>query len=92
MTGGGSSLLFTQVFPDTGFETQLVQPGGGRKPERLRKSKLNEIASPLSPDGRWFWYSSEESGRWEVYVRLGQKPNAFLDLDVNWPLPLRGAK
>ena len=33
--------------------------------------------SPLSPDGRWVPYSSDESGRWEVYVtsfpRAGRK-------------------
>ena len=58
-TGGGSSLLFTQVSPEAGFEMQLLPLGGSRKPELLRKSKLNEIASPLSPDGRWLPYSSE---------------------------------
>ena len=70
-------LLFTQARMDTGVEVQTLPLEGGRKPEPCRKSKFNEITSPLSPDGRWAPYSSEESGRWEVYVtsfpRAGRK-------------------
>jgi hypothetical protein len=30
---------------------------------------MNQAESRFSPDGRWIAYSSDESGRWEVYVR-----------------------
>ena len=50
---------------------------GTRKPEPWLKTKFNEIPSPLSPTDEWLPYSSEESGRWEVYVtsfpRAGRK-------------------
>ncbi|MFN7987592.1 MAG: protein kinase [Thermoanaerobaculia bacterium] len=67
-TDGGRSLVFTQGGPDPGSELSVLPLEGARKPESWRKSRFNEIPSPLSPDGRWLPYSSEESGRWEVYV------------------------
>jgi len=39
------------------------------KPEVFLKTPANEGASVFSPDGRWIAYSSDESGRYEVYVR-----------------------
>ena len=48
-TGGGSSLLFTQVSPETGFEMQLLPLGGSRKPEQLRLSLIH-ISEPTRPD------------------------------------------
>ena len=32
-------------------------------------SDYDEVAPQLSPDGRWLAHASEESGRYEVYVR-----------------------
>ena len=32
-------------------------------------SRFNEIQARFSPDGRWIAYASDESGRFEVYVR-----------------------
>jgi hypothetical protein len=32
-------------------------------------SEYNEQHGELSPDGRWLAYASDESSRWEVYVR-----------------------
>jgi hypothetical protein len=77
LTDGGRSVLVTQTGPEPGVEHLVLPLEGGRKPEVWRTSKFKEIASPLSPDGRWLPYASEESGRWEVYVtsfpRAGRK-------------------
>ena len=35
----------------------------------LLQTPFEEIEPTLSPDGRWLAYTSNESGRWEVYVR-----------------------
>jgi Tol biopolymer transport system component/tRNA A-37 threonylcarbamoyl transferase component Bud32 len=35
----------------------------------LLQSAANEISPSLSPDGKWLAYNSNESGRFEVYVR-----------------------
>jgi Tol biopolymer transport system component len=39
------------------------------KPVRLLGTRFNEAYGSFSPDGRWVAYASDESGRWEVYVR-----------------------
>jgi Tol biopolymer transport system component len=41
---------------------------GDRKPFPLLQSPFDEGAGQFSPDGRWVAYSSDESGRLEVYV------------------------
>ena len=45
--------------------TPLVAAGG-----------FEEVAPALSPDGRWLAYASNESGRYEVYVRPFPDANA----------------
>ena len=47
-----------------------TQPGvGERRPEPLNRSKSDEIAAEISPNGHWLAFVSNESGRNEVYVR-----------------------
>ena len=40
-----------------------------RKPFPVLQTEANEAAATLSPDGRWLAYSSDETGRYEVYVQ-----------------------
>jgi roadblock/LC7 domain-containing protein len=42
---------------------------GDRKPFPFLQTRFNESAAQFSPDGRWVAYTSNESGRSEVYVR-----------------------
>ena len=41
---------------------------GDRKPAVFLQTKFSEVTPEFSPDGHWIGYSSNESGRWEVYV------------------------
>ena len=41
-----------------------------RKPYPLLQTEFNECDGRFSPDGRWVAYTSNESGRNEIYVRL----------------------
>jgi eukaryotic-like serine/threonine-protein kinase len=43
--------------------------GGDRKAIPLERSQFNQQFGRFSPDGRWIAYESDESGRWELYVR-----------------------
>ena len=45
---------------------------------------FNEQCAQLSPDGKWIAYQSDESGRWEIYVR------AFPDSDRKWLISNEG--
>jgi Tol biopolymer transport system component/predicted Ser/Thr protein kinase len=40
-----------------------------RKPQPFLRSPSNETAPRFSPDGHFIAYASDESGRWEIYVR-----------------------
>jgi serine/threonine-protein kinase len=42
---------------------------GDTVPRPLLADGFEEVAPALSPDGRWLAYSTNESGRYEVYVR-----------------------
>ncbi len=43
--------------------------GSDREEEPILSTSYNEQAGGVSPDGRWLAYSSDETGRDEVYVR-----------------------
>ena len=76
-TAGGRTLVFDEAAKDAGVEVRTLALDGARKAESWSKTKFNEVNSALSPDGRWLPYSTDESGRWEVYVtsfpRTGRK-------------------
>ncbi len=54
------------ILPLTGDETSGWKPG---KPTVFLNGPFFERQAAFSPDGRWLAYSSNESGRVEVYVR-----------------------
>ena len=42
---------------------------GDHKWKLLLRERYNEFQPQISPDGRWMAYTSDESGKYEVYVR-----------------------
>jgi serine/threonine-protein kinase len=54
----------------------LLVPGAATAPTPLVASRFEEFGAVVSPDGRWFAYVSNESGRNEVYVRRLDDPGA----------------
>lgn len=48
---------------------------GERKPIAYLQTRFNENHGAISPDDRWLAYTSDESGRPEVYVRTFPDPN-----------------
>jgi serine/threonine-protein kinase len=42
---------------------------GDRRPQPLVQTSYDELNPEFSPDGRWLAYESNESGRYEIYVR-----------------------
>jgi eukaryotic-like serine/threonine-protein kinase len=59
----------------TGWQiwTVPIEDSGGQlragKPERFLKDQFDDCCSVISPDGQWLAYESNESGKYEVYVR-----------------------
>ncbi|MBZ5620758.1 MAG: serine/threonine-protein kinase [Acidobacteriia bacterium] len=79
----GRSVIYNQRAPETGTDlwTLAVTPDGklapGAKPRPFAREPFNQDRGRFSPDVRWVAYQSDESGRYEVYVRAfpesGQK-------------------
>jgi serine/threonine-protein kinase len=50
-------------------DVYAVRPGRDTVPRPLLTGPFNELGATLSPDGRWLAYTSNESGRPEIFVR-----------------------
>ncbi|HZF32140.1 MAG TPA: winged helix-turn-helix domain-containing protein [Gammaproteobacteria bacterium] len=68
-TRDGSRLVFGEAQPNGGWDLFTVTLDASRRVEPLLRSEYSEMNPAFSPDGRWLAYSSDESGRVEVYVR-----------------------
>jgi eukaryotic-like serine/threonine-protein kinase len=67
-TPDGKLLAFIEVTPDTKSDIWVVRVGD-RKAQPFLRTPFNEGGARFSPDGRLLAYSSDESGRVEVYIQ-----------------------
>jgi len=58
-----------QSSPRTGRDLWVLPLFANRKPTTFLQTASHEMSGRFSPDGRWLAYASDESGRFEVYVR-----------------------
>lgn len=65
----GRYLVFTSSNPQTKEDIWLLPLGDAGTPRPFLHSPANEMQGAVSPDGHWLAYSSDETGRWEVYVQ-----------------------
>jgi eukaryotic-like serine/threonine-protein kinase len=66
----GRFLLYhTNNVPKTGTDLWVLPLEGDRKPVLLLGTEFAEFDGSFSPDMRWIAYTSDESGRDEIYVR-----------------------
>jgi eukaryotic-like serine/threonine-protein kinase len=65
----GRYLLYATQVPGTGVDLWAVALNGERKAFPLVQTPFDEMAGQFSPDGRWIAYQSNESERFEIYVR-----------------------
>jgi len=66
----GRFLLYTAMNPKTQQDIWVLSmEGGSRRPVPFLTTEFAEGVARFSPDGHWVAYSSNESGKFEVYVR-----------------------
>jgi hypothetical protein len=80
----GRFILFSTNAPQTSFDLWVLPTEGDRKPQLFVNTSFEERQGQFSPDGRWVAYQSNESGRFEIYVR------PFPKSDGQWQISAGG--
>jgi len=75
-TPDGKTVVFSVFTEGANVDLGLLSLDGERTSTTLLDTPFNERNAALSPDGRWIAYESNESGRYEVYVRPFPEVNA----------------
>ncbi len=77
-------LALTEYHPDTGAGIWILPLRGQRKTRPFLRTAFNEWGAMFSPDNRWLAYTSDESGRPEVYAQ------AFPGPGRRWQVSIEG--
>ena len=64
----GQLLAFCELNPNTGMDIWILRLSD-RKAEPFIQAPGNQTEAAFSPNGRWLAYSSDESGRPEIYMQ-----------------------
>jgi serine/threonine protein kinase/Tol biopolymer transport system component len=65
----GRFVILTQLDRQSGQNVWRIRIDGKSELERLVETSTNDDAGPVSPDGRWMTYLTEETGRNELYIQ-----------------------
>ena len=68
-TPDGKALIVGRQTPDRRWDLSLVPLDSTQAPRTLVSTRYNDRGGWVSPDGRWFAYLSDASGRLEAYVQ-----------------------
>jgi hypothetical protein len=71
----GKFILYQTHERGVNSDLMLVPATGSGQPEPYLSTRFSEIEGRFSPDGKWVAYASDESGRFEVYVRSFPEEN-----------------
>jgi Tol biopolymer transport system component len=80
-TPDGTTLALVVFQKETEEDVWLFTKGDGLDP--LLHSIFNESYPVFSPDGRWLDYTSDETGRREVYVQPHPGPGARVQISMH---------
>jgi len=79
----GHALAFTQMDdPESGSDIYVLDAGGDGTPRPFVRTKFSEGSPKFSPDGKWLAYSSNESGRPEIYAMAYPGPGPKIQIST----------
>jgi Tol biopolymer transport system component len=87
----GRYLLYNDLDPKTKRDLWVLPmdaASSGRKPVAFLSTDFDELNGKFSPDSHWVAYQSDESGRYEIYVR----PFPAVQGGGKWPLSHGGGR
>jgi Tol biopolymer transport system component len=76
----GKAILYS---PGQGGGIWVLPLEGDRKPHSLVQSRFAEFDSRFSPNGRWIVFTSNESGRYEIYARSYPENENKIQISTN---------
>jgi Tol biopolymer transport system component/predicted Ser/Thr protein kinase len=90
-SGDGRWILYAEVTPSTQRDLWIlpVLPDGrlpnNAEPRPYLRTPANEIGGRFSPEPspRWVAYQSDETGRYEIYIRTFPKPQGKFQISTN---------
>jgi Tol biopolymer transport system component len=65
----GRWLVMTQLDQDSAQNVWLLDASGSRPPTLIVRGPTRDTGGPVSPDGRWLTFTSDDSGRYELFVQ-----------------------
>jgi serine/threonine-protein kinase len=68
-TPDGKILAYAELHPDSNWDILILNVGNNFQSAPFLQTPFNEYNPMISPNGQWIAYSSDESGRSEVYVK-----------------------
>jgi Tol biopolymer transport system component len=78
----GRYILYNESDTETGWDVRRFTFATNAT-EPFAQTTANELHGRFSPDGLWVAYASDESGRWEVYVRRADGRGERILLSTN---------
>jgi serine/threonine protein kinase len=84
------SIVYSGYGTNNSWNLYSLQLGSPSAPQPLIATTANEINPALSPDGKWLAYSSDQSGRSEIFLRSYPKTDVGLQVssaggfEVRW--------
>ena len=88
-TPDGSGIVFNQLEPITAQNIFLMPATGKGEPKVLVRGPTRDSGGTVSPDGRWMAFTSDESGRYELYAQRFPEPGGRVQVSkqgawVSW--------
>jgi len=77
----GKHLMYYVPNPTSGTDLWVL-PLDTKVPSIFLKTEANELWGQFSPDGRWIAYQSNETGRYEIYVRPFSSPGGAIPIST----------
>ncbi len=78
----GRFLLYFVVDDKTGPDLWVLPADGDRKPFKFLGTASRELWGRFSPNGKWVAYQSDESGKFEIYVRPFSRQGGVLTVST----------
>jgi len=79
---GGKTMVVESHDPSSGGDIWRLELGEKATATVFLQTPFNERNSRVSPDGRWIAYTSDESGRDEIYVQSFPEPGAKVQVSA----------